>query len=309
MRLLIDTDPGVDDGVALLMALRHPEAEVEALTVVHGNVTVDHAVRNARYIVETCKAQVPVYAGATAALCRTVEKRAAWIHGEDGFGDLGLRPAGDGADPGWAPDRIVDLLMAAPGEITLVALGPLTNIALAVAREPRIADAALGLVLLGGTLRAEGNVTPAAEFNIYTDPEAARAVFAAGFRLTMVGIELTRGPARLTAADVERVESGGSAPAQLAGTLLRHSLGIAARRPMLPGEHGAACPDAVAMAVVLDPVVLTDAADAYVDVETRGELTAGMTVIDRLGTRRRPANTRLGLAVDAERLKAMLYAL
>jgi purine nucleosidase len=306
MRLLIDTDPGVDDGVALTMALRQPGVRVEAVTVVQGNAGLTHNVRNARLVAEVCGVDVPIYAGAQHPIARPAPRRPSWIHGRDGFGDLGLRPRRRRPDPGFAADRIVELITAAPGEITVVTLGPLTNVALALAREPRLARAARGLVMMGGAARAAGNITPVAEFNIHADPEAAKVVFAAGFRLTMAGIELSRGPARLTEGDVAAIAALDTAPARLVAALLSHSLRIAARRPMLPGEHGAACPDAVAMAVALDPAVLTEHADAFVDVETAGALTTGMTVVDRLDITGRPPNARVGYAVDADRFKALL---
>jgi purine nucleosidase len=306
MRLIVDTDPGVDDGVALTLALRSPGVSVEAITVVHGNVGLEHAVRNARHVVETCEADVSVFAGASRPLVRPPVSRPDWIHGGDGFGGLGLTPQHGEANAGFAPDRIVDLIMRAPDEITLVTLGPLTNIALALAREPRLAEAARELVMLGGAATAMGNVSPVAEFNVHTDPEAAKAVFAAGFRLTMIGIELCRGPARLLDADVGSIASLQTPAARLVAALLGHSLSVASRRPTLPGEQGAACPDAVAMAVALDRSVLTDAADCFVDVETSGMLTTGMTVVDRLGVLGRPANARVGLATDAARFKQML---
>ena len=306
MRLIIDTDPGVDDGVALTMALRHPSAIVEALTVVQGNAGLAHNVRNARLVTEVCGVDVPVYAGAHAPLARPSPDRPHWIHGEDGFGDLSLRPARETADPGFAPDQIVERVMRSPGEITIVTLGPLTNIALALAREPRLAGAARELVMMGGAAQAAGNVTPVAEFNVHADPEAARVVFAAGFRLTMVGVELCRGRARLTEEDVAGIAELGTSAGALVSALLGHSLRSATRRPMLPGEHGATCPDAVAVAVTLDRSILTDRVDAFVDVETSGELTTGMTVVDRLGIRGRPANAAVGVVIDTDRFKSLL---
>lgn len=305
--LIIDTDPGVDDGVALTMALRTPGVHVEALTVVQGNAGLEHNVRNARLVVETCAADVPVYAGARAPLLpRASHARPTWIHGHDGFGDLDLRPRRDAADPGFAADRVVEIVMARPGAITLVTLGPLTNIALALAREPELAQATRELVMMGGAAHAGGNVTPVAEFNIHADPEAARAVFAAGFRLTMIGYELCRGPARLTHEDVAAIAMAGTPAATLVSSLLGHSLRVAARRPHLPGERGATCPDAVAMAVALDRTILTDSVEAHVDVETTGELTTGMTVVDYMGVLNRPSNAHVGLAIDVPRFKAML---
>jgi purine nucleosidase len=306
MRLLIDTDPGVDDGVALTMALRQPGVAVEAITVVQGNAGLAHNVRNARLVTEVCGVETPLYAGAEHPLVRPSPRRPSWFHGKDGFGDAGLRPRRRHADPGFAADRIVEILMRSPGEITLVTLGPLTNIALALAREPDIARAARGLVMMGGTARAMGNVTPVAEFNVHADPEAAKRVFAAGFDLTMVGIELSRGDARLSEGDVAAIAALGTAPGRMVSALLGHSLRVAAGRPALPGEQGAACPDAVAMAVALDPGLLIDGADAYVDVETSGALTTGMTVIDRLGVTRTPPNAHVGFAIDTARFKTLL---
>lgn len=306
MRLIIDTDPGIDDGVALVMALRQPGVRVEAITIVQGNAGLTHNVRNARLVTEVCGVEVPVYAGARQPFAQPASRRPSWIHGKDGFGEIGMRPRRGRADPGFAADRIVETVMRSPGEITLVTLGPLTNVALALAREPRLAKAARGLVMMGGAARAAGNVTPVAEFNIHADPEAARAVFAAGFDLTMAGIELSRGAARLTDDDVGTIAALDTPAARLVSALLSYSLGIAARRPALADEHGAACPDAVAMAIALDPTILTEQAAAFVEVETSGALTTGMTVVDRLGISGHPVNARVGYAIDAARLKALL---
>lgn len=306
MRLLIDTDPGVDDGVALTMALRQPGVSVEAITVVHGNAGLAHNVRNARLVTEICEVNPPVYAGAHHPIARPAPRRPSWIHGRDGFGDIDMRPRRSRPTPGFAPDRIVEVVMRAPGEITLVTLGPLTNIALALTREPQLARAARRLVMMGGAARAAASTPPVAEFNIHTDPEAAKIVFDAGFHMTMVGIDLSRGAARLTEDDVATIAALDTPPARLVSTLLGHSLRVAARRPMLPGEHGAACPDAVAMAVALDPTLLTEQAAAHVDVETSGALTTGMTVVDHLGITGRPPNATVGYALDAARFKALL---
>lgn len=308
MRLIIDTDPGVDDGVALTMALRTAGVRVEAITVVQGNAGLEHNVRNARTVAETCAADVPVYAGARAPISRPSPERPAWIHGADGFGDLGLRPRRGEADDGFAPDQIVRRLLAAPGEITLVAIGPLTNLALALAQEPGIATAAQELVIMGGTAFAVGNATPAAEFNIFADPEAARIVFGAGFALTMVGIEVCRGAARVTEAERDAICASATPAAALVRALLGHSLAVSARRPMPEGERGASCPDGVAMAVALDRSVMTRYIDAFVDVETHGEITTGMTVIDRLNVSGRSATCRVAEAVDTARWKALLRA-
>jgi purine nucleosidase len=306
LRLLIDTDPGVDDGVALVLALSHPGASVEAITVVRGNTGLAQTVRNACVAVEACGADVPVYSGADAPLVRPTVARPAWIHGADGFGDLGLRPAREQPDSGYAPERIVALLTAHPGQITVVTFGPLTNLALALEREAGIARLARGVVVMGGSAQGAGNVTPAAEFNVHADPEAARAVFRAGFRLTMVGIELSRGAARFTEEDHAAFDAVGSPRARLVAGLLGHSLGTAARRPMGAGERGAACPDAVAMAVALDPSLIADAVDAEIEVETRDGPSLGVTRIQPARRDTGAPRTRVVRQVDNARLKAFV---
>jgi len=297
----------VDDGVALVLALRHPRVRVDAITVVRGNAELEQTVRNARLVAETCGVDVPIYAGARGPLVRAAPERPAWIHGSDGFGDLGLRPRQGDADPGFAPDQIVERVMAAAGAITLVTLGPLTNLALALGREPRVAGAVRELVVMGGTSQTSGGMTAVAEFNIDTDPEAARIVLDAGFRLTFVPIELSRGAARFTEDEVSAIRSLGTPASRLAGDLLGHSLRVAARRPMLPGERGAACPDAVAMACAIDRTLLAESVEAQVAIETRAERTTGMTIVDRDGMLSRPPNATVGLSLDAPRFKAMVF--
>src|SRR5579884_292611 len=218
LRLLIDTDPGVDDAVALVMALRHPRAHVEAITVVAGNVDLEHTVRNARYVVELCEADVPVYAGAARALLRE-HRRAPDAHGEDGLGNLGLRPRDPRPAPGHAADILVERIMREPGALTLVTLGPLTNVALALLKEPRIATAVQRVVVMGGAANTAGNVTPAAEFNIWADPEAARIVFRAGMPLTMVGIEISRA-ARWTPEEIRELGALGTPRARACAAFL-----------------------------------------------------------------------------------------
>lgn len=305
LRLLIDTDPGVDDAIALLMALRYPGARVEAITVVAGNVGLEHTVRNARYVVEWCEADVPVYAGAAHALLREA-RRADHVHGNDGLGNLGLRPRNPEPTPGHAVDAIIDLIADNPGAITLVTLGPLTNIALALRKEPRIAALVRRVVMMGGAANTTGNVTPAAEFNIWADPEAARIVFRAGLPLTMVGIEICRGDARWTEAEITDLAAIPTERARVAAALLRASLETARRR-LLPGETpGAGVPDGTAMAVALEPDILTESGDYYVDVETQGELTVGETVVDRRHILGRPPNASVAHAIDIARFKGML---
>ena len=302
LRLVIDTDPGTDDAVALVMALRRPGVRVEALTVAAGNVDVDQCVRNAHYVLELCGRDLPVYRGAGKPLSRPA-RTAAEVHGGDGLGDLGLRPKHSQAAPGVAAEALVDLIRRSPGELTLVTLAPLTNIALALDLAPEIAGMVRRVVLMGGAANTLGNVTPAAEFNIWCDPEAARIVFQSGLPLTMIGIELCRGAYAHSSADQARVAALGTPLAGFVASMAHAAASRSARR-LSVGDAG--LPDAVAMAVALDPSILTGSGGCYVDVETRGELTSGETVVDRLGVLRQTPNTEVGERIDAERYKAMV---
>jgi purine nucleosidase len=305
LRLLIDTDPGVDDALALLMALRYPGARVEALTVVAGNVGLDHCVRNARWIVEWCEADVPVYAGAPRALLRNLE-RAESIHGNDGLGNLGLRPRNPDPTPGHAVDALIEIITRNPGEITLVTLGPLTNVALAVMKEPRIAQLVPRVVMMGGAANLLGNVTPAAEFNVWADPEAARIVFRSGLPVEMVGIEICRGDARWFELEIKDLEGIGTERARIAAALLGQSLAVARSR-VHPGETpGATVPDGTAMTVALECTTITESGHYYVDVETHGELTSGETVVDRRHVLGQEPNATVVHAIDVRRFKDMI---
>ncbi len=181
--LLIDTDTASDDAVALIMALRSPEVRVAAITVVAGNVPVAQATSNALFTAELCGSNVPVYSGAEAPLLRKLVI-ADWFHGADGLGDHGYRPAKRRAEPGHAVDALIKTVHENPG-IEIVTLGPLTNVAMALLREPKLAASVKRCVVMGGAPCCEGNVTPAAEFNIWVDPEAARIVFRSGLPLEL----------------------------------------------------------------------------------------------------------------------------
>ena len=306
LRLLIDTDPGVDDAIALLMALRHPTTVVEAITVVAGNVGLDNTVRNARYLVELAERDVPVYAGAERALLRE-HRRAAEVHGDDGLGNLGLVPRDRHPVPGHAADALIERCLAEPGALTLVTLGPLTNIAIALLKEPRLAGAVRQCVMMGGNANVVGNVTPAAEFNIWADPDAARIVFRSGMPITMVGIEISR-DCRLSEPFINRLSLLAGERARVSAALLGHSL-VVNRRRLLPGDiDGAGCPDGTAMTVALDPDSVQESGTYYVDVETQGELTQGETVVDRRAITGNPPNTTVVHAIKMQRFEELVEA-
>src|SRR5215475_12002593 len=212
--LLIDTDGGSDDAVALIMALQSSDIRVPAITVIAGNVPVEQATQNVLYTVELCKAETPVFAGAGKPLVRELVT-AQWFHGRDGLGDHGYAPSWRQVDAAHAVDAIIQTVVANPG-IEILTLGPLTNLALAINREPRIVKAIGRCIVMGGAPCCEGNVTPAAEYNIWVDPEAANTVFRAGLPLEMVGWHLCRSTAALNKEDIARILALGTPLAEFA---------------------------------------------------------------------------------------------
>ena len=274
---LIDTDTASDDAVALIMALRSPHVRVLAITAVAGNVGVRQAARNALYTAELCGSDVPVFVGAEKPL-RREHQSADWFHGKDGLGDHSYPAPRRPPEKQLAVDAIVGIIDANPG-LVLVTLGPLTNIASALERKPGIAGKVSRCVIMGGAPCCEGNVTPAAEYNIWCDPEAARIVMRSGFPVELVGWHLCRGDAALNLRDIEYVLS-------LDTPLARFAVECNSRAQEAyfeqTGEHGISLPDPVAMSIALDPSIITEQTDNYVDIETASELTRGMTVVDRL---------------------------
>jgi purine nucleosidase len=299
---LIDTDTASDDAVALIMALRSPQIQVLAITTVAGNVDVHQASRNAIYTAELCDSKVPVFCGAEQPLKRA-HVSAAWFHGRDGLGDHGYPPPRRAPERQSAPDAIIDTIESHPG-LVLVTLGPLTNVALALQKKPGIAQKVGRCVVMGGAPCCEGNVTPAAEYNIWCDPEAARIVVRSGLPIELVGWHLCRGEAVLNPSDIQQVLSFGTRVAKFAV-----ECNSRAQEAFLEqaGEHGISLPDPVAMAVALDASIVTSQSDHFVDVETESELTRGMTVVDRLNV----ANDERNHDVWASRLagghKAKVY--
>lgn len=275
---LIDTDTASDDAVALIMALRWPDVRMAAITVVSGNVPLDQGTRNALYTAELCGVEAPVYPGAARPLLRD-PVHAEWYHGQDGLGDRGYPPPKRGAEKKHAVDAIIETVAAHPG-IVIVTLGPLTNLALAVSRAPHIAKSVSRCVVMGGAPCVEGNVTPAAEYNVWVDPEAARIVFHSGLPIEMVGWQLCRGEANLKQDEIAKVLSFDTPLARFAVEC--NAVAMEANR-VQTGEVGISLPDPTAMAVALDPGVCLKASRHYVDIETASELTRGMTVVDRLG--------------------------
>jgi purine nucleosidase len=274
---LIDTDTASDDAVALIMALRAPDVRVAAITVVAGNVDVRQATRNALYTAELCGANVPVYSGAEKPLLRAYEN-ATWFHGRDGLGDHNYPAAARAPEKPHAVDAIIETIDANPG-LVLVTLGPLTNIALAVSRKPAIAAKVSRCVVMGGNPCCEGNITPAAEYNIWVDPEAARIVMHSGLPIELIGWHLCRGAAVLNEDDIASVLKFGTKQAHFAVECNSHAR---AAYKIQTGEDGICLPDPVAMCLALDPTIGTGWSEHFVEVETQSDLTRGMTIVDKL---------------------------
>ena len=313
--ILIDTDTASDDAVALIMALRSASVIVEAITVVAGNVPLSQGVQNALYTAELCGSDVPVFAGADKPLSRSLEI-ADWFHGSDGLGDRGYRPRSPAVEREHAVDAIIRTIKATPG-IEIVTLGPLTNLALAVEREPELMRNVSRCVVMGGAPCCEGNVSPAAEYNIWVDPEAARAVFRSGLPIELVGWQLSRGDAIIGRDDIEKMEQLGTPFGEFA---IRANSTASRALERQTREIGISLPDPVAMGILLDPSLCLQASHHYVEVETHSELTRGMTVVDRLDVATDPRNRRVWSeavsrktraqicwALDVPRWKALLF--
>ncbi|MCL4459419.1 MAG: nucleoside hydrolase [Chloroflexi bacterium] len=305
-RFLIDTDTASDDAVALLMAVRSPHVRVEGVTVVAGNVPLQQAVKNALNTLELAGVNdVPVYPGLAKPLLRD-HVDATDIHGPDGMGNLQLPAPRLQPRSEHAVDAIIRIIRSAPGEITLVTLGPLSNIALALRKEPRIAQEVKEVYVMGGTAQTLGNITPAAEYNIWCDPEAARIVFHSGMPLMMVGWELAIGPSLLNTQEIESWRALDTPLAHFAIDCNRQVIECCRR---LLGSAVLSLPDPVTMAVALDHHVATKVEKRYVDVEITSELTRGQTVVDLWGMTSRAPNVEVCLAIDSDRFKQMLRRL
>ena len=269
--IILDCDPGIDDALAIAFAAAAPEIELAGITTVAGNVGLAKTTANALAVASFVgTGDVPVTAGCAAPLLRPALD-AGHVHGDSGLGGAVLPPSARLAGEEHATDFIIDTLAAAPGEITLVATGPLTNIALALRRQPRLADWVRDFVIMGGSA-SRGNVTPAAEFNIWADPEAAAIVFAAGWTVRMIGLDVTL-LARATAAVQQRMGSLGSLGSRLLLPALAqyHDSADATGEPPV---H-----DVCAIVSIADPSVFSYT-PALVQVETHGTFTSGMTVTD-----------------------------
>jgi inosine-uridine nucleoside N-ribohydrolase len=316
-RVIIDTDPGTDDAMAIILALNSPEFKVEALTVVPGNVDARQGLENALKIVSLAgRCDVVVAGGAQHPLNQKLITAQFW-HGKNGLANVELPPSKCKADGRFGPDLIIEMIHKYPHEITLIPVGPLTNIALAVSKDPSIAALVKNIVIMGGSITG-GNVNGAAEANIYNDPEAAQIVFNAGWMVTMVGSDVGE-RTLITRKYLTELQSSHGPQSDFIAKIADFYL----TRSEKSGYSGAAMYDPLAVGIALDPTLGT-LKEMHVDVETRGEFTRGETVANRMGSNENNVlhgdhyeiegvveltpNARVCTASDAERFLQMFVS-
>lgn len=293
-KVILDCDPGHDDAIAILLAARSPALDLRAITVVAGNQTLPKTLNNALRVCSFAGIDVPIAAGHDRPLVRE-QIVSDDIHGASGLDGPSLPPPTLVPVEEHAVDLIIREVLRAPGEIMLVPTGPLTNIASALHRHPAIAAQIRRIVVMGGGIR-EGNRTPAAEFNIFTDPEAAHIVFSSGIPLTMIGLDVTH-QSIPTSDERERIRALGGPVPLLVDELLDF---FSDTYRQVFGFHGAPVHDACAVAEVIAPGIVKTLRRNVV-VETHGVYTSGMTVCDMLGVTGRAPNVEVGAALDRAR--------
>lgn len=316
-RVIIDTDPGIDDAMAILLALNSPELKVEALTVVPGNVEVWQGLENALKLASLAgRCDLPVARGARHPLNQKLITAQYW-HGKNGLAGVELPPSKCKADSRFGPDLIIEMVHKYPHEITLIPVGPLTNIALAVSKDPSIVPLVKDIVIMGGSISG-GNVDGAAEANIYGDPEAASIVFNAGWIVTMIGSDVGE-RTLMTRKHLSQLQAMHGPESDFIFKLADFYL----TRSEKSGYSGAAMYDPLAVATVIDPTLVT-LKEFHVDVETKGEFTRGETVANRMGSNENNVlhgdhyeiegvidlkpNARVCLAADADRFLQMFMS-
>ncbi len=293
-RIIIDTDPGVDDALAILLALASPEIQLEALTTTQGNVTLETATRNALAVLELANAgQIPVAAGSVLPLVQPL-RASAHVHGESGVGNARLPEPRTKPVAGHAVDYLIERVMAEPGEISILPVGPLTNIAMALRKEPGFAQAVKQLVIMGGAILEYGNVTPLAEFNIYVDPHAAHIVFHSGIPMTLIPLDVTH-KCLLTQEHLDRLVKIDSPISRF----IRDAVEVYLDASFKLGYEGSALHDPLTLATIIAPELLT-LEEYYVDVDISGGVAMGKTFADFLNVTKKPPNMKVAMSVRGD---------
>jgi purine nucleosidase len=285
------------------MAMGYPGVQIEAITIVAGNVPVDQGVQNALYTVELCGKTVPVHRGMPVPLTRPLQT-AQFVHGEDGMGDIGLPLTGRSPASTAGIRVLCETIHHFAGKLTLVTLGPLTNIAVAIRQDPSIADVVAECIIMGGTGRGHGNITPVGEYNFWADPEAAKIVFESGMRIKMVGWDISRTYAMFNPEDTAALRDVDTPLARYCVDIQKALVQFALTTTQLQGFD---LPDAIAMAIALDSSVATKTHRCYVEIETGSTLCRGQSVVDHLHVLGREPNAEVVLEASRERFLQILY--
>lgn len=293
-RILIDTDPGIDDALAILLALASPEIQIEGLTTIHGNCSVGQATINALSILELAKAkEIPVAKGFSLPLVQP-SLLAAETHGDTGLGYAKLPEPRPSPEVRHASDFLIEKILSNPGEITLLAIGPLTNIAFAIRKEPRMIGAVREVIIMGGTIRYPGNATPLAEYNVFVDPHAAHMVYHSSMPITLVPLDVTY-QCILTPDDVKQLEK---TPAPISRFIDDSTRFYMEFHDEYQKIAGCAINDPLALALTFSPE-LCDYQDLYVDVDISGGVSMGKTFADFYDLTKKSPNMRVALDVRA----------
>src|SRR5215208_7065662 len=293
-RIIIDTDPGVDDAMAFLLVLASPEIQLEALTTTQGNVTLEKATRNALSVLELGRAShIPVACGSMYPLVQPL-RASAYVHGESGIGNSQLPDPQTKPLAQHAVDYLIKRVLAEPREISVFPIGPLTNIAMAIRKEPRFAASVKDLVIMGGAILEYGNVTPQAEFNIYVDPHAAYIVFHSGIPITLIPLDVTHKCLLLQ----RHVDHLLQIPSPIS-RFIRDAMEVYLQASFALGYPGSALHDPLTLATVIAPELLT-LKEYYVDVDISGGVSMGKTFADIYGVMQKPANMKVAMNVQGE---------
>lgn len=293
-RIIIDTDPGVDDALAFLLALASPEIQLEALTTTQGNVTLEKGTRNALSILELTQAShIPVACGSVLPLVQPL-RASALVHGESGIGNSHLPEPQTKPIEKHAVDYLIERVLAEPGQISIFPIGPLTNIAMAIRKEPRFAGAVKDLVIMGGAILEHGNSTPQAEFNIYVDPHAAHIVFHSGIPITLIPLDVTH-KCLLLQKHVDRLMQISSPISRF----IRDAMEVYLQFSFDLGYAGSSLHDPLTLATIIAPELLT-LKEYYVDVDISGGVSMGKTFADILHVTKKPANMKVAMQVRGE---------
>ncbi len=290
-RIIIDTDPGVDDAFTFLLALASPEIKLEALTTTQGNVTLEKATRNALSVLELAHAShIPVAAGSVVPLVEPL-RASADVHGASGLGNSKLPEPKTKPVPGHAVDYLIERVLAKPNALRLFPIGPLTNIALAIRKEPKFAKAVQELVIMGGAIHESGNMTPQAEFNIFVDPHAAHIVFHSGIPITLIPLDVTQ-KCLLKQAHIERLLKINSPISRF----IRDAMEVYLKFSYERGFEGSALHDPLTLATILAPELLT-VHEYYVDVDISGGVSTAKTFADIFNVTKKPVNMKVAMDV------------